>query len=338
MQICPGGAPSQSMAASALLRQSFLRTLGSAELRARARETLRDTGLVAFHRIFTDAALATASREAVALSPHAYITDAMHNAYQLPANEGLSSTHVRNLMMRTRVASNAFDEISHASPLKQLYMWDGFANFVAEVVGRPCYRLADPLGCCSINVFRPGWEHAWHFDESETTVTLCLQDAQEGGDFEYSSPIRTSTEDLAAPAVAAILRSRSQYSPSISATGAMDHFQDMLHATSSTPPSGAIGSTVPRVHKASFTPGSLQIFHGKYSLHRVTRVLGNRDRLVAVLCFASEPGVRNSPEVQQMFWGRTAQGVKAHVVSRCYSWHSHRQWRGCLTFSFKTRM
>ena len=30
------------------------------------------------------------------------------------------------------------------------------------------------------------------------------------------------------------------------------------------------------------------------------------DRLVAVLCFAGEPGVRNSPSVQQMFWGRTA--------------------------------
>jgi hypothetical protein len=31
------------------------------------------------------------------------------------------------------------------------------------------------------------------------------------------------------------------------------------------------------------------------------------DRLVAVLCFASAPGVCNSPRVQEFFWGRSLQ-------------------------------
>ena len=54
--------------------------------------------------------------------------------------------------------------------------------------------------------------------------------------------------------------------------------------------------------------GTLQIFAGRYSLHHVRRVpeTATTDRLVAVLCFATEPGVINSPSVQQMFWGRTA--------------------------------
>jgi len=38
----------------------------------------------------------------------------------------------------------------------------------------------DPIGACTINVFREGWHHAWHFDEAEFTVTLSLQAADEG--------------------------------------------------------------------------------------------------------------------------------------------------------------
>jgi hypothetical protein len=56
---------------------------------------------------------------------------------------------------------------------------------------------------------------------------------------------------------------------------------------------------------SDFAPGTLQVFGGRYCLHSVDPVQGDRDRLAAVLCFASEPGMVNSPAVQQMFWGRT---------------------------------
>ena len=55
----------------------------------------------------------------------------------------------------------------------------------------------------------------------------------------------------------------------------------------------------------SFEPGTLSIFCGSRCLHEVTRSEGSRDRLVAVFCFATRPGVRNSAHVQKLFWGRT---------------------------------
>ena len=55
-----------------------------------------------------------------------------------------------------------------------------------------------------------------------------------------------------------------------------------------------------------FEPGTLSIFCGSRCLHEVTQVEGERDRLVAVFCFATSPGVRNSAKVQKLFWGRTA--------------------------------
>ena len=65
---------------------------------------------------------------------------------------------------------------------------------------------------------------------------------------------------------------------------------------------------------ASFEPGTLQIFAGRYSLHHVKRIPedAKTDRLVAVLCFAGERGVVNSPSVQQMFWGRTRAAGAPH--------------------------
>jgi hypothetical protein len=64
------------------------------------------------------------------------------------------------------------------------------------------------------------------------------------------------------------------------------------------------------VHTLDFRPGTLLVLAGSKSLHRVTTVKGNRSRFVAVLTFASRPGFYNTPEVQTMFWGRTASSNK----------------------------
>ena len=137
---------------------------------------------------------------------------------------------------------------------------------------------------CSVNVFRPGWSHAWHFDEAEYTTTLCLQQAEVGGEFLYTPPLRTRQADLECAQVAAVLREHSEYKTA-----------------------DAAGVLVPSppIRAATFEPGTLQIFGGRYCLHCVAPTKGQRDRLVAVLCFATSPGVVNSAQVQQMFWGRT---------------------------------
>ena len=47
------------------------------------------------------------------------------------------------------------------------------------VLGLPeLHRLADGIGCCTVNVFRPGDEQGWHYDETEFSVTLMLAEAE----------------------------------------------------------------------------------------------------------------------------------------------------------------
>jgi len=74
---------------------------------------------------------------------------------------------------------------------------------------------------------------------------------------------------------------------------------------------------LPPVHTSDFQPGTLQIFAGRYSFHRVKSIplTSKGDRLVAVLCFSREQNVVNSTEVQKMFWGRTVAANAGSVGS-----------------------
>jgi len=221
----------------------------------------------------------------------AFETDNKHNAYQLSGYDNkFDSNHPRNVFMRTRVASLAYDELEAGkSPLYNLYNSSSFVDFVRDVTSQnKMYRLADKLGACSVNIFRPGWFHEWHFDESEFTTTLCLQQAEQGGEFEFTPRLRDTQQDLCAPEVARIIRENSHH------TNMKAHGDDEIE--------------LPAIYNAKFDPGTLQIFAGRYSLHRVKSIPEHcsLDRYVAVFCFASNEGVVNSPDVQKMFWGRTA--------------------------------
>ena len=247
-----------------------LASAAAQELIAQYRRQLAATGVALLRGFLTPQATAAMAAEARAAAPGAYFCDSTHNVYLEPDDGDFAPDHPRRRRLRTIVGSVAYDLLPAASPLRRLYEWDNLIEFVRLVLDRPTlYRLADPLGALSINVFKPGGHHAWHFDEAEYTTTIMLQEAEEGGYFEYMPHLRR--------------------------------------------PGGGEYGTIRRVldgdergvQRLPFAAGTLSIFAGRLSLHRVTEVLGNRLRLVAVLAFNGAPGVTNSDEVRQLFWGRT---------------------------------
>ncbi|MEM7257480.1 MAG: hypothetical protein AAF404_08835 [Pseudomonadota bacterium] len=150
-----------------------------------------------------------------------------------------------------------------------MYRCDWLRDFIRAVLGKQqLFHLADPLGACSINVFTDGGEHGWHYDESEFTVTLSLQKPEHGGSFDFIPMLRDSTEE-----------------------------QQQVQA--------AIAGRSDSVVELPFTEGTLMIFGGRQTLHRVSRVSGSTPRLVPVLCYSEQPDVCNSETVREMFWGRT---------------------------------
>jgi hypothetical protein len=59
-----------------------------------------------------------------------------------------------------------------------------------------------------------------------------------------------------------------------------------------------------RVESLALQPGDLQIFKGRYSLHRVSPVKGARPRYVGIYSFAEEPGMVAKPERCLQLYGR----------------------------------
>lgn len=235
-----------------------------------ARRFARD-GVCLLPGFLRGAALARAAEETGTLLAKTFYCRNTHNAYlKADSDPACPARHARNRPLLTEVGSIANDYLPPGGVLCRLYAWDPLLRFIQGVTGEPVlHRSADPLGALSVNVFEPGGMHEWHFDESRFSVTLMLSAAESGGHFEYVPGVRSDAGE------------------------GYDEVERILD-----------GEVEPL--RMPFEPGTLSIFAGHYTLHRVTRVRGRRHRLVAVLCYGREPGFTNSDEVRKLFWGRAA--------------------------------
>ena len=252
-----------------------LDTVEGAAFAEKCRQEYLQTGLCMLPDFIVPGAQQILVEEADAISSEAFFCKSTHNAYLTEDNPEWSAQDVAKRQEQTYVGSVGYDRIGDDTYLRRLYLWDPLMDFIGSVLGKSVfYRFADPLGACSINVFVDGGEHGWHFDESEFTVTLMLQAPESGGAFEYVPKIRGLANEKEIVA------------------GVLDGDRD-------------------GVVELPFTAGTLLIFGGQQTIHRVTRVHGSRARLVPVLCYSERPDLTNSDSVRMLFWGRT--GNEAEV-------------------------
>ena len=193
-----------------------------------------------------------------------------HNVYFLPEVEGLDPDHPALQEFETVNHTICADQIPD-SALVKLYLWPPLADFLAAVMQKPAlYPMDDPLACLNVMTYRDGEALNWHFDRSEFTTTLLLQAPTEGGNFEYRTGLR------------------SDHDPNYEGVGAFLQHSD------------------PDQKELIVDPGTLNVFRGKNTLHRVTPVKGSRDRIIAVFSYYENEGVHFSDEENLGFYGRKA--------------------------------
>ena len=91
-----------------------------------ARSALKTTGCASFKGFLKQEAVSQAVGSALESVDDAFETDSRHNAYQIPEiDDSYAETHPRNVFMRTRVASTAYDELPKDGPLYNLYNSEG---------------------------------------------------------------------------------------------------------------------------------------------------------------------------------------------------------------------
>jgi len=191
-----------------------------------------------------------------------------HNVYFLPEVEGLKPEHPALTEFETANHTVCADQIPE-SPLVNLYLWPPLADFLAAVMQKPAlYPMDDPLACLNVMTYRGGEALNWHFDRSEFTTTLLLQAPAAGGKFEYRTGLRSDQD------------------PNYEGVGEFLQQSD------------------PDRKELAVEPGTLNVFRGKNTLHRVTPVQGSRDRIIAVFSYYENEGARFSDEDNLGFYGR----------------------------------
>ncbi len=193
-----------------------------------------------------------------------------HNIYFRKEIPGLAPDHPALALCETVNHTLCADQLG-STHVMALYEWQPFAQFLAAAMDKPAlHTMADPLARLNAMSYNAGEGLNWHFDRSEFTTTLLLQAPEAGSVFEYRSALR-SDDDPNYEGVARLLRG-----------------QD------------------PALKAISATPGTLNVFRGKNTAHRVTPAVGSRARIVAVFSFYERPGVMFTPDEQQGFYGRAA--------------------------------
>lgn len=235
------------------------------------RKCLDEDGALALPGFVTGAAAAVLAREAEALLPQAYYCTQDHNPYLVADDPDLPAAHPRNRAQVSDKGCIADDRIAADSALRALYDWPPLRAFIAAVLGVDrLYPYADPLASLNINVFAPGQQLGWHFDNADFVTTLMLRPAQAGGLYEYAPGLR-GPEDETTDALARVL------------DGAREG-----------------------VRALDMAAGALVVFRGRTALHRVTPVEGGAPRLLAVLSYDPEPGKMLTEHTRKIFYGRVA--------------------------------
>ncbi|SCK15684.1 2OG-Fe(II) oxygenase [Vogesella sp. LIG4] len=193
----------------------------------------------------------------------------VHNIYFKPDIPELPAGHPALRKVETINHTVCADQIA-TSLVQTIYEYPPLLRFLAATMGKEALHLMqDPLARINIMSYRAGEALNWHFDRSEFTTTLLLQEPQQGGHFEYRTNLRSDND------------------PNYDGVARLLEGQDR------------------QVQNLEVKAGTLNVFRGKNTAHRVTTVQGNTDRMIAVFSYYENPDVMFSDEERLGFYGRT---------------------------------
>ena len=237
-------------------------------LLAQVRADLARDGCAVLKHFLTPQGIKTLAAEADAVAHKGHRSFNRTNVYFTTDDPSLPPDDPRRQFFDR---SNAFvpaDNLPPDGPLRTVHDSPGFDSFIQDCLQEPAFhRYADPLADVIINVAEEGNGFPWHFDTNNFTVTIAIQNAEQGGAFEYAPRIREGDENF--PEVTRVLNGTSD-----------------------------------KVKILNLEPGDLQIFRGRTSLHRVAPLRGPRPRYVAIFSYVEEPGMVATPERAKQLYGR----------------------------------
>ena len=232
-------------------------------------ENLRTAGALVLKGFLKQDVVTRLQEEALAVRPKAFFSNQNHNVYLLDPDPDFPRKHVRNVEQISDKGCIPNDQVPGNSPLRIIYEWPEFRDFLEMILESPLYPYADTLSSININYYETGQQLGWHFDNASFAVTLMIQSPRSGGRFEYVQGSRNS----------------------VKGEHGYETVQKILE-----------GTTSPQILEAE--DGDLVLFRGRDTLHRVSPVEEELPRVLVTLNFNTEPGISLSKLARQAFFGR----------------------------------
>jgi hypothetical protein len=198
-----------------------------------------------------------------------YFTSDKHNPYFTKEDITLNENHPKRIFTVRQSGYLNSDDLEKDSDLNKFYDLEEMLKFVSDSLEVfPLYTWADPLGKNPYSVMHTDHYFPWHFDGNDFTLSILVQKADKGGLFEYSSDIRSKDNEN------------------------FDEVTKVLKGDRT------------KVKSLDLKPGDLQIFKGRFSMHRVTKIEGKTSRYIALPCYVKNPLKINKPEHSKQVYGK----------------------------------
>lgn len=239
------------------------------ELVNRVRADLETDGCAVLKRFLTPLAVQELTAEVNGVSTCGHCSYGRTNPYFTQDDPTLPTDDPRRRFFDRSNNFIAADNFKSTGTLRTIHDFPAFDPFIQDCLQEKAfYRYADPLADVIVNMADEGEGFPWHFDTNNFTVTLAIQNAEEGGAFEYAPNIRQGGENF-------------------------EKVRRVLDQASD------------KVVTLELEPGDLQLFRGRNSLHRVAPLRGKIPRYVAIFSYVEEPDMVGAPERTKQLYGRT---------------------------------
>mgnify|MGYP003335196774 FL=1 len=239
------------------------------EVIADARAQIAALGAAELPGFITPLGLASLVSDAQSLVERAHPSGGLGTAWLEQPSTEWPSGHPRTRRMPYGVRAVGYDVIPYTSPLRQIYELPELTAFVELVLQRgPLFHYADPCGALNLAVMAEGDQLQWHYDQTDFVVSLAIQDAEMGGDFEMVPRLREPHDE---------------------------HYDDVQ---------SVFDGHHERVVTLAMTPGTLLIFEGRYTLHRVSPIVGPTLRHVGLFAYDTKPDTVSNEHLRLDRYGR----------------------------------
>jgi hypothetical protein len=252
-----------------------VKTADLAVLTARLRRELEHDGVAVAADFLTPQGLQDLQDEADRLEPLSYrsVNRPRGTVYVEAPDSNFPEGHPRRrLGTGSSLGVVAYDQLPPDSSIRALYDWKGLTDLVAGALGVPLvHPYADPLGAVNVTYMGRGDHLGWHFDQTDFVVSLALSGSETGGELESANRVR-SADDERYEMVGSVLD----------------------------------GTAEQLVSRFDMAPGTLMLFQGRHSLHRVREVAGTTVRCVVLFAFDTRPGTTSTDRLRLGRYGRAS--------------------------------